>query len=49
MRFKLLVLAAGVLFAISAQAVCYKGGKPYPTDAEVGGEVCQADGTWKKR
>jgi hypothetical protein len=46
---KMLVLTFGLLWAAAAQAVCYKDGKPYATGAEVGGYVCQADGTWKKK
>lgn len=49
MMARMFVLAFGLLLAASAQAVCYKDGKPYPTGAEVGGYVCQADGTWRRR
>jgi hypothetical protein len=46
---KLFAWAAAMLLATSAQAVCYKDGKGYPTGAEVGGYVCQADGSWRKK
>jgi hypothetical protein len=46
---KTLLLLAGLLFAATAQAVCYRDGKAYPTGTVVGDYVCQADGTWKKK
>jgi hypothetical protein len=49
MIVRVLLVAAGFLLATSAQAVCYKDNKPYPTGAVVDGYVCQADGTWKKK
>jgi hypothetical protein len=49
MALRVLVLVAASLLSSVAQAVCYRDGKPYPTGAEVGGYVCQADGTWKKK
>ncbi len=48
MAIKVLILVAGLVLASSAQAVCYKDGKAYPTGAVVDGWECQADGTWKK-
>jgi hypothetical protein len=49
MRRKTLLLVAGLLLSTLSHAVCYRDGKPYPTGAEVGGYVCQTDGTWKKK
>ena len=49
MQSKLVFLVAGLLLTSLAHAVCYRDGKPHPTGAEVGGYVCQADGSWKKR
>lgn len=49
MKFRALILFAGLVLTTSAQAVCYRNGKPYPTGAVVEGYVCQADGTWKKK
>jgi hypothetical protein len=46
---RLSILVMAMWLATSAHAVCYRDGKPYPTGAEVGGYVCQADGTWRKK
>jgi len=46
---RILVLLAALLASNLAHAVCYRDGKPYPTGAEVDGQVCQADGTWKRK
>jgi hypothetical protein len=48
MKIRVLILVAGLVLATSAQAVCYRDGKPYPTGAHVGDFWCHADGTWKK-
>jgi hypothetical protein len=45
---KSIVLMVGLMWALAAQAVCYRDGKAYPTGANVNGFVCQADGTWKR-
>jgi hypothetical protein len=46
---KLIGLVLGLALAASAQAVCYKDGRPYQTGDVVGGYVCQPDGSWKKQ
>lgn len=46
---KTMLMLAGLLLSTLAQAVCYLDGRPYPTGAEVGGYICQADGTWKPK
>lgn len=46
---KLALMAAALMMSGLTHAVCYRDGKPYPTGAEVGGYVCQADGTWKRK
>jgi hypothetical protein len=46
---KISFLIVALVASFAAQAVCYRDGKPYPTGAEVGGYVCQADGSWIKK
>jgi hypothetical protein len=48
MTIRALMVVAGFALATSAQAVCYRDGKPYPTWAVVNGYQCQPDGTWRK-
>lgn len=48
MARKVLLFMVGLLVSTLAQAVCYRDGKAYPTGANVGGFVCQPDGTWRR-
>jgi hypothetical protein len=48
MAHKLFVLMVGLMLCTLAQAVCYRDGRAYPTGANVGGFVCQPDGTWRR-
>ena len=49
MVWKFVLLVAALMTSSMAQAVCYRDGKPYQTGAEVGGFICQADGTWRRK
>ena len=35
------------MFAGTAQADCIYNGRAYPTGTNIGGVVCQPDGTWR--
>ena len=48
MVWKFVFLVAVLMTSSMAEAVCYRDGKPYQTGAEVGGFICQADGTWRR-
>jgi len=43
-----LLVIAGICVSHAAAAVCYYDGRAYPTGAQVGNYVCQADGTWRR-
>ena len=49
MAWKFVFLVAVLMTSSLAQAVCYRDGKPYQTGAEVGGFICQTDGTWRRK
>lgn len=49
MAWKFVFLVAALMTSSMAQAVCYRDGRPYQTGAEVGGFICQADGTWRRK
>ncbi len=46
---KITLLVVTLMISSLANAVCYRDGKPYPSGSEVGGYVCQPDGTWKRK
>jgi hypothetical protein len=45
MTFAVLVFLA--VSAGSARAACIYNGRSYPTGTNIGGVVCQPDGTWR--
>jgi hypothetical protein len=36
-----------IIFAGAAQADCIYNGRAYPTGTNIGGVVCQPNGTWR--
>ena len=36
-----------IIFAETAQADCIYNGRAYPTGTNIGGVVCQPNGTWR--
>ena len=49
MSLRVVLLIATLMISSTAHAVCYRDGKAYQTGAEVGGFICQADGTWRRK
>ena len=49
MKAFILALILGIFIAPKAYADCEFDGKTYPTGTEIGGLICQPDGTWKRK